>query len=108
MKIPGMPGNLAQIMKQAQQAQEKLEQELEALEVEASVGGDMVVIRMNGKYQALSVTVNPEIQKEEDVSMIQDLILSAVNEATRKVNEARDAKVKSAIGAGIPGLGNLF
>ncbi len=108
MKIPGMPGNIAQIMKQAQQAQEKLEKELETIEVEASVGGDMVSIRMNGKFQALSVTVNPEILKEDDVSMLQDLVLSAVNEATRKVNESRDEKMKSTIGRSIPGMGNLF
>ncbi len=108
MKIPGMPGNLGQIMKQAQQAQAKLEQELDALEVEASVGGDMVTVKMTGKFHVVSVKINPEILKENDVAMIEDLILSAMNEAVRKVNDNREEKMKETLGGSIPGMGGLF
>ena len=83
-----MMKNMNQIMKQAQALQEKFKQQLEAIEVEASSGGGMVTVRMNGSTRlSPDVTIDPEVVDPEDVEMLQDLIVAAVNEAARKVDE---------------------
>ena len=85
--------NINQLMKQAQQMQEKLERELQAMEVEATAGGGMVTVRMNGHKQLLGVTIDREVLDPADPEMLQDLIVAAVNEGSRKVEEAMQEKV---------------
>ena len=104
MKFPGGM-NLQQMMKQAQQMQEKMAQEMDEMRVEASAGGGVVNVTMKGDHEILSLRVDPELVKEGDVEMLQDMILAAVNEANRKVNEAMKSKLGSMLP---PGLGNLF
>ena len=72
--------NIRQLMKQAQQMQEKMQRELDDLEIEASVGGGMVSIVMNGKKHVRAVKLDPEVVDPEDTSMLEDLILAAFNE----------------------------
>ncbi len=80
--------NLQQLMKQAQKMQEKLESQMGDLRVEATSGGGMVRVGMDGKKQLLSIAIEPESVDSDDLEMLQDLILAAVNEAGRKVDEA--------------------
>ena len=79
--------DLQKLMKQAQQMQEKLQQELAGLVVDASSGGGMVAVKMNGHKQLLAATIDPEVIDPEDPDMLQDLLVAAVNEAARKVDE---------------------
>ncbi len=79
--------NLQQLMKQAQKMQEKLESQMGDLRIEASSGGGMVRVSMDGKKQLLSITIEPESVDPDDLEMLQDLILAAMNEAGRKVDE---------------------
>lgn len=95
--------NIRQLMKQAQQMQEKLQQELAELVVDASVGGGMVAMQMNGHKELLSVTIDPEVMDPEDPEMLQDLIVAAVNDASRKVDETMREKM-GGMTAGLPGL----
>ncbi len=83
--------NLQQLMKQAQKMQEKLESQMGDLRIEASSGGGMVQVTMDGKKQLLSVAIEPESVDPDDLEMLQDLILAAVNEAGRKVDAALSA-----------------
>jgi nucleoid-associated protein EbfC len=104
MKFPGGL-NIQQMMKQAQAMQEKMSREMEELRVEASAGGGIVTVQMKGNHEIVGLKIDPEIVKEGDVEMLQDMILAAVNEANRKVDEA----MKSKIGGMLPpGLGGLF
>ena len=103
MKFPGGM-NMQQMMKQAQAMQEKMQQEMKAMIVEASAGGGVVSVRMEGTKELVALTIDPEAVKEGDVEMLQDMIVAAVNEAARKVDEA----MKSKLGGMLPpGLGNL-
>jgi DNA-binding YbaB/EbfC family protein len=100
-----MMKNMNKIMKQAQVLQEKFQQQLEALEVEASSGGGMVTVRMSGNKVVTGVTIDPEVVDREDVEMLQDLIVAAVNEAARKVDSEAQSQLGSmAGGMKIPGL----
>ena len=85
--FPGMPGgNMQQMLKQAQRMQAniaKLQEELEAREYEASAGGGMVKVVMNGRQEIRSLVIDPKALEGGDVEMLQDLVLSAVNEAVR-------------------------
>lgn len=74
-------------MKNAQKMQEKLSQELKGMEIEASSGGGMVTVKMNGHKNILSIEIQPEVINPEDPEMLQDLIMAAFNEATKKVDE---------------------
>ena len=94
-----MPGNMNQIMQQAQQMQNKMRQEVSAIRVEATAGGGMVAIKMDGDKNLLSVKIDPEVAG--DVEMLQDMVLAAVNEAARKV----DAQMQSTVGGMLGGLG---
>ncbi len=96
--------NIQKMMKQAQEMQSRMQKELESLEVEAQVGGGMVVVTMSGHKQLLSVRIDAEVMDPEDPEMLQDLVLSAVNEATRKVDEAVQSRLGNLAG-GLPGLG---
>jgi len=95
--------NIRQLMKQAQQMQDKMQQELSELNVEASVGGGMVSVRMDGHKKLLEVKIDPEVLDPEDPTMVSDLVLAAVNEAHRQVDEALQSKMGS-LASGIPGL----
>lgn len=96
---------MQQLMKQAQQMQEKLQKQLEATVVEATAGGGMVSVKMNGQKHLLSIQIEPEVFTGGDKDMLQDLILAAVNEATRKVDAAMSEQLGSMTGGlKIPGL----
>lgn len=95
--FPGMPGgNMQQMIKQAQKMQAniaKLQEELEAREYEASAGGGMVTVKANGKKEILSLEIKPEAVDPEDVEMLQDMVMAAVNEVLRKIEEASNAEM---------------
>ena len=94
------------MLKQAQEMQKKLQQEVEEMTVESSAGGGMVNITMRGNKELLSVKIDPEAVDPEDVEMLQDLIMAAVNEASRKVDEAVQEQMGNMTGdMGFPGLG---
>lgn len=100
--------NVKKLMEQAQQMQGKLEEELDALSVEASVGGGAVKVSMNGRKQVTAVSIDPGTldadDDEIDVGLLQDLVLAAVNEAGRQVDEQMQGK----LGGMLPGAAGLF
>ena len=97
--------NIQKLMKQAAQMQERMQRELAELEVEGSAGGGMVSVKMNGHKQLLGVTIEREVLEPPDPEMLQDLILAAVNDASRKVEEAMQEKVGALTGGlGMPGM----
>jgi DNA-binding YbaB/EbfC family protein len=97
--------NLQQLMKQAQQMQEKLQKQVESTVVDATAGGGMVSVKMNGQKQLLSIQIDPEVFSGGDKDMLQDLIVAAVNEGIRKVDEAMQGQLGSLTGGmKIPGL----
>jgi DNA-binding YbaB/EbfC family protein len=95
--------SMRQLMKQAQEMQERLQRELNELVVEASVGGGMVTVKMSGHKQVVSVKIDPEAMDKDDPSMLEDLIVAAINEAGRKVEEAMQGKMGS-MASSLPGL----
>lgn len=95
--------SMRQLMKQAQEMQERLQRELATTIVEASVGGGMVTVRMSGHKQLVSVKIDPEAMDPNDPSMLEDLIVAAVNEAGRKLEETMQGKMGS-MAASMPGL----
>jgi len=98
-------GDPRKLMKQLQQAQEKIQAEIAALVIEASSGGGVVKVEMDGQKQLRSLTIDPEVVSRDDVPMLQDLILAAINEAGRKVEQAIQEKVGGLTGGmKIPGL----
>ena len=98
-------GDPRKLMKQLQQAQEKMQAEIAALVVEATSGGGMVKVEVDGQKQLLSLTIDPEVVSKDDVEMLQDLVVAAVNEASRKVDDAVQEKVGALTGGlKIPGL----
>ena len=103
-----MTKGLGNILKQAQQMQAKisqLQEEMAGKTVEASSGGGMVNIVMNGKQEVVSVRIEPEVVNQKDVEMLQDLIAAAVNEAVRKSHEMVTEEMKKITGGlSIPGL----
>jgi nucleoid-associated protein EbfC len=80
--------NIQEMMKQAQQMQERLQQQMAQLRVEGNAGGGMVTVIINGAKQVQSLTIDPEVVSPEDVGMLQDLIVAAINDAQRKADEA--------------------
>jgi DNA-binding YbaB/EbfC family protein len=98
-------GNPQKLMKQLQQAQERVKKEIDALQVEAASGGGMVKVVMDGQKNLKSLTIDREVVSKDDVEMLQDLVTAAVNEAARKVDEAIQEKMGGlAAGLKIPGL----
>ena len=101
-------GDPRKLMKQFQQAQERLQAEIAALVIEATSGGGMVTVEMDGQKQVRSLKIDPQVVDKNDVEMLQDLVLAAVNEAGRKVDAAVQEKVGSLTGGlkipGMPGL----
>jgi len=94
---------IRQLMKQAQQMQEKLQQEVAGIVVEASVGGGMVTVTMDGHRKLRSVKIDPEVLDPEDPAMLEDLVLAAVNEASRKIDDTLQEKVGGLTDA-LPGM----
>ena len=99
--------NIKKMLKQAQEMQAKLQQEVEEMTVDATAGGGMVTVTMRGNKEVLGVKIDPEAVDPEDLEMLQDLIMAAVNEAGRKVDEALQDKMGDMTGGmGLPpGLG---
>ena len=98
-------GNPQKLLKQMQQAQERIQREIAEMKVEASAGGGMVKVVMGGQKQLLELKLDPEVVSKDDVEMLQDLVLAAVNEAGRKVDEAVQEKLGSLTGGmRIPGF----
>jgi DNA-binding YbaB/EbfC family protein len=97
--------NLGKMMKDLQKMQERLQTEVESLEVEATAGGGVVSARMNGKKQLVSIHLAPEAITPDDPGMVEDLIVAAVNEAGRKV-DAEVERLTQGMTAGlrIPGM----
>jgi DNA-binding YbaB/EbfC family protein len=90
-------------MKQAQKMQEQMMEEMEALRVDATAGGGIVKVEMNGLKEVLAIKIDPEAAS--DIEMLQDLILAAVNECGRKVDESANNRLGGALGGlGLPGL----
>jgi len=94
---------LQQMLAQFRQVQETLEKQIGEIEVEASAGGGMVSVKMNGQKQLTDVKIEPEVFKSKDHEMLQELFMSAVNEATRRVDDALSQQVKDLTG-GMPGM----
>ena len=92
---------MQQMMKQAQQMQERLQQEIALIRVEASAGGGMVTVQMDGQKNVLSVKIDEEVAG--DVEMLQDMVMAAFNEATKKVDDEAKQKVGGMLGGmGLP------
>ena len=97
--------NIQQMMKQAQQMQERMQKQMAEMKLEATAGGGMVTVTMNGAKQVLALKIDPEAGSKEDVEMLQDLILAAINDAQRKVDEALQKQMSGMMGGmKIPGM----
>ena len=97
--------DIRQMMKQAQKMQEQLQKQMQELQVEATSGGGMVTVVVNGSKQILSIRIDPEVVSKDDVEMLQDLILAAINDAQRKADEAMSQQMSGMMGGmKIPGL----
>ena len=94
---------LNQMMKQAKALQDKLKQQIDEIRVEATAGGGMVTVKMNGNKTVTEVKIDPEVVDRNDVEMLQDLITAAVNEASRKVDQAAEREI-GALAGNLPGL----
>ena len=98
-------GNPQKLMKQLQQAQERMQQEIAALQIEATSGGGMVKVVMDGQKNLVSLRIDPEVISKDDVEMLQDLILAAINDAHRKADEAMSEQMGGMMGGmKIPGM----
>jgi DNA-binding YbaB/EbfC family protein len=93
--------NVQQIMKQAQQMQERLQKQMADMRVEATSGGGMVTVVVNGNKQIQSLRIDPEVVSKDDVEMLQDLIVAAIGDAHRKVDEELSRQMG---GLRIPGM----
>ena len=105
-----MAKGLGNLMKQAQKFQEKLarvQEELETIEVEGSSGGGMVTVTANGKQEIVGVKIDPEVVNPDDVEMLEDLILAAVNQARERAQEISEEKMRDAAGGMLPGLDGM-
>ena len=97
---------LQQLLSQFRQMQENLQKQVDEMHVEASAGGGMVVVKMNGQKQVTEVRIEPEIFAGKDAELLQDLIRAAVNEASRRVDEELASQMKGMAG-GLPGIAGL-
>ncbi|MGJ5817528.1 YbaB/EbfC family nucleoid-associated protein [Paludibaculum fermentans] len=100
MKFPG-GGNMQAMMKQAQQMQQRLQEEIAAIRVEASAGGGMVIVKMDGQKHCTGVVIDPEAAG--DAEMLSDMVMAAFNEAVRKVEDETQKKTSGMLGGmGLP------
>jgi nucleoid-associated protein EbfC len=97
---------LQQMLAQFRQAQETLEKQIGEISVEATAGGGMVSVKMNGQKQLTDVRIEPDVFKNKDQEMLQELFLAAVNEASRRVDDELSKQVKELSG-GMPGLSGM-
>ena len=106
----GMPGNMANLMKQAQKMQRQMEEqakEMETKEFTATAGGGAVEVIVTGKKELKKVNLQEEVVDPDDIEMLEDLIVAAVNEALRKVDEENASamnKLTGGLGGGMPGM----
>lgn len=106
----GMPGNMGNLMKQAQKMQKQMEEktkEIEDKEWEATAGGGAVTVKVSGKKEIISVKLSKEVVDPDDIEMLEDLIIAATNEALRQMEEESSAAMGSITG-GLGGLGGGF
>ena len=97
--------NIQKMMQQAQQMQARMQKQMEEMRVEATAGGGMVTVVINGAKQMQSIKIDPEAVSKDDVEMLQDLILAAMTDAYRKVDEAMQQQMSGLMGGmKIPGL----
>ncbi len=109
-------GNIAEMMKQAQKQAQKMQKQMEEIQndlkervIEASSGGGMVTVHMNGKQEILSIKIDPEVVDPKDVQMLEDLIVSAVSQAFKKSQELYQSEMgKLTGGLNIPGLPGML
>ncbi|HYK39990.1 MAG TPA: YbaB/EbfC family nucleoid-associated protein [Candidatus Eremiobacteraceae bacterium] len=99
-------GALQQMLTRLRQVQEDLQQQVSQVAVEASAGGGMVTVKMNGQKQVLEVKIEPGVFAEKDQELLQDLVRAAVNEASRRVDDEVANQMKNIAGniPGVPGL----
>ena len=104
----GMPGNMNNLMKQAQKMQRQMEEktkELEEKQYTATAGGGAVSVTVSGKKEVVAVKISPEAVDPDDIEMLEDLIMAATNEAMRKIDEASQqsmSQITGALGGGLP------
>jgi hypothetical protein len=97
--------DIQRMMKQAQQMQESLQKKMTEMRIEATAGGGMVTVTVNGNKQVLKVVLDPEVVSKDDVEMLQDLIVAAISDAHRKVDEQLASQMSGMMGGlRIPGL----
>jgi len=94
------------MLSRLRQVQEVLQRQVHSVAVEASAGGGMVTVKMNGQKQVLDVKIEPEVFASKDQEMLQDLVRAAVNEASRRVDDELATQMKS-LSSGLPGLAGL-
>ncbi len=98
--------NIQKMMQQAQQMQERMQRQMAEMRVEATSGGGMITVTVTGAKQLVSMKIDPEVVSKEDVEMLQDLIVAAINDAHRKVDEQLAGQMKGMMGGlGLPGMG---
>jgi nucleoid-associated protein EbfC len=97
---------LQQMLTQFRQVQERLEKQIGEISVESSTGGGMVSVKMNGQKQLTSIRIEPDVFKSKDQEMLQDLVMAAVNEAARRVDEELARQMKDLTGT-LPGMAGL-
>ena len=105
----GMPGNMANLMKQAQKMQRQMEEqakEMETTEFSATAGGGAVTVKVSGKKEVLSIKIEEEVVDPDDIEMLEDLIVAATNEALRKIDEISQASMAKVTG-GLGGFGGF-
>ncbi len=97
--------NLQEMLAQARQQAEKLQEKMQHITVEASSGGGSVTVKMNGQKQVLSVVIEPDVVKSGDIEMLQDLVMAAVNAAAQKVDDAMKSSLGGMLGGmSLPGM----
>ena len=98
--------NIQEMMKQAQQMQERLQKQMAELKVEGNAGGGMVTVVVNGAKQIQSIKIDPEVVSKDDVEMLQDMIVAAINDAHRKADQEMSTNVGGMLPPGmkLPGL----
>ena len=93
--------NIQQMMKQAQQMQERMQKQMAELRVEGNAGGGMVTVVVNGAKQIQALKIDPEVVSKEDVEMLQDLVVAAINDAQRKADEQMAEKMGGMLPPGL-------
>ena len=107
MNMNNMMKQIQKMQKEMSQKMEKVQEELSNMTVEASAGGDMVTVIMNGHNEVKEIKISPEVIDPDDAEMLQDLIIAATNEASRKATELREKEMGNVSGLNVPGLGDL-